>query len=323
MGEKFKRQLQGMFNASALPSGDPAILDRLNKAAVYFEGKFTTILNPWLENITVESDNKEIRKSIHDLIKQLREESALKRAGILSCRKGFSPGEYLQALATAAMSAAQAKPKAPSVTYSQADVGHPELFEALRQWRKEKAAEEGVAHYQILHQKTLVQIAVHLPDTLTALKQVKGIGKRLAARFGEELIGLVSDYRRRHGIETVSLPEPVAGPSPQQPAAKPAVKEDTKQASLELFQSGLTLSQIAARRGLSYQTVEKHLAHFVARGELKIELIVDDAKRRIIEKKIADLRTRSLKELKTALGEGCTYADIRMVLSYLEYISRP
>ncbi len=319
VGEKFKRQLQGMFNASVLPSDDPAIVDRLRKAVVYFEGKFTTILTPWIENIAVESDNKEICKNIIELIKQLREESALKRAGIVSCRKGFSPGEYLQALATAAMSAAQPKTKAPAVTYSQADVGHPELFEALRQWRAEKAAEQGVAHYQILHQKTLIQIAVHLPDTLTALKQIKGIGKRLAARFGDELTGLVADYRRRHGIETVALPEPVAPAPPQFPKTASATTEGTKQASLDLFQSGLTLSQIAARRGLSYQTIEKHLAFFVAQGQLKIDRVVDEAKRRIIEKKIAALGTRSLKALKTALGEACTYADIRMVLAHLEY----
>jgi hypothetical protein len=313
--------LQGLFNAERMPSADGAVLDRLNKASVYFEEKFAAIFSPWLETIGVESDNKEIRKNIHDALKQLREECAVKRSGVRSCRNGFAPGEYLRALSTAAMAVGQPKPKPATVTYAQADVGHPELFEALRQWRKEKAAEQGVAHYQILHQKTLVQIAVHLPDTLAALKQIKGIGKRLAARFGDELIAWVADYRRRHGIETVALPAPAAG-SPSQPSVeKPAVKEETRQATLDLFQSGLSLSQIADRRGLSYQTIEKHLAFFVARCELKIDRVVPDEKRPIIEKKIADLRTRSLKELKTALGEQYSYADIKMVLAHLEYLA--
>jgi hypothetical protein len=322
VGDKFKRQLQGMFNGDRLPSADGAIRDRLNKAAVYFEEKFATILSPWLENIGVESDNKEIRKSVHDTLKLLREECSVKRAGVLACRDGFSPGTYLRALSTAAMAAGQPKPKAASVTYTQADVGHPELFEALRQWRKEKAAEEGVAHYQILHQKTLVQIAVHLPASLADLKAIKGIGKRLAARFGEELIGLVSDYRRKHGIQTVALPEPAAPTPPPEPKTAPVVKEDTKKASFELFQASLSIPQIAAQRGLSIQTIEKHLAFYVTHGELPLCRLVSDEIRRAIEDQVTVLGTISLKELKTALGDGCSYADIKMVIAHLQWLSK-
>ena len=74
----------------------------------------------------------------------------------------------------------QAKPKAKTVVYSEADVSHPDLFETLRKWRKQKAAEEGIDHYQVLHQKTLVEIAIRLPDSISALKTIKGIGNRLA-----------------------------------------------------------------------------------------------------------------------------------------------
>ncbi len=322
VGEKFKRQLQGMFNRERLPAADGAILDRLNKAAAYFEEKFATILSPWIDNIAVESDNKEIRKNIHDALKQLREESTVKRAGVNSLREGFAPDRYLRALSTAAIAVDQPKPKAETATYSQADVGHPELFEALRQWRKEKAAEEGVAHYQILHQKTLVQIAVHLPDSLTALKKIKGIGKRLAARFGPELTALVAEYRRRHGIETVSLPEPTTPKPPDKPKEASAAKEDTKQASLELFQGGLTIHQVAARRGLSTTTIERHLAFFVAQGQLEIDRVVAHEKRQAVEQTIAGIHTKSLKELKMALGHDCSYADIKMVLAHIESQSR-
>ncbi|MBI5897062.1 MAG: helix-turn-helix domain-containing protein, partial [Desulfobacterales bacterium] len=323
VGDKFKRQLQSMSSGGLAPGADPAILDRLNKAAVYFEEKFATILAPWLENIAVESDNKEIRKSIHDAIKQLREESAVKLAGVRSCREGFSPGQYLRALSAAAMAVGQPKPKAEAATYSQADVGHPELFEALRQWRKEKAAEESVAHFQILHQKTLVQIAVHLPDSLTGLKKIKGIGKRLAAKYGQELTALVADYRRRHGIEKVCLPEPGTPAPPQAPKAATAAQEETKKVSLELFQSGLTIPQIATRRGLSITTIERHLAFFVAQGQLEIDQMVAHEKRRAVEQKITCLRTKSLKELKMALGHDCSYAEIKMVLAHLERLAQP
>lgn len=314
VGEKFKRQLQGMFTEGRQPAADPAVLKRLAKAVVYFEEKFSDVLSPWLEDFTVDTDNKEVRKQIRDVIKQLKEEAAVKLAGVVSCREGFSPNRYLRSLSVAAMEAGQA-PKAPTPVYSEADVGHPELFEKLREWRKRKASEEGVALYQVLHQKTLVQIAVHLPDSLAALKKIKGIGERLAARYGVELTTLVSDYRRENRIEEVSLPEPVA--------VTPPKKQDTKRATLEAFRQGLTIPGIAAQRALAVSTIEGHLAHWVSTGELEISRVVPDERRRAMERKIAGMQGKSLSEMKAALGDGFSYGEIKMVLAHLKHSQEP
>ncbi|MCF8063302.1 MAG: helix-turn-helix domain-containing protein [Deltaproteobacteria bacterium] len=313
VGERFKRQLQGMFDQCREPAGDLAIRERLGKAAGYFEERFKTILSPSIEGFSVETDNKEVREDVQDAARQLGQEAAVKLAGVLSCRDGFSPGRYLRALSVAAMEAEKPRAKA-APAYTEADVGHPELFEALRQWRKHKAQDEGVPPYRVLHQRTLVQIAVHLPDTLADLKRVRGIGKQLAARYGEELTALVADYRREHGIESVTLPEPA---HPQPPKEKP--KEDTKKITLEAFQQGLTIPRIAAERGLANATIEGHLAHFVARGELDIHDVVSEDKRRAIERQIETTRGRSLKKLKEALDD-CTYGEIKLVLAHLEHL---
>jgi hypothetical protein len=319
VGEKFKRQLQGMFIDGCQPAADPVILERLAKSTVYFQEKFAEILSPCLENLAVEADNKEIRQNILDAVRQLKEESAVELAGVLSCRSGFSPGGYLRALSAAAIEAGQPKPKAEAVTYSRADVGHPELFETLREWRKQKAAAEGLAHYQVMHQKTLVQIAVHRPDSVAALRKIKGIGKRLAARYGPELASLVADYRRKHLINAVVLPEPAAGTQLPERRAEPAVKADTKRVSLQLFQGGATIHQIAAQRGLAVSTIEGHLAFFVERGELEIGKVIRDEKRRTIVQKIAGMQGASLRELKTVLGDDCSYGEIKMVIAHLKY----
>jgi hypothetical protein len=323
IGENFKRQLQGMFSGKGQPAGDPAILERLAKASGYFQEKFTTILTPYLENVEVETDNKEIRKKINDTVKQLRVESAVKLAAVESCRDGFSPERYLRALSAAALDTGETRPKTGTALYSEADVGHPELFDRLREWRREKAATEGLAHFQVMHQKTLVQIAVHLPDSIAALKKIKGIGPRLAELYGQELTALVADYRREHGIQEVALPEPAAtAPSPER-KAPPLVKEDTKKVSLAMFERGLTLPSIAAERGLALSTIEGHLAFFVSCGELEIGKVVADEKRRIITQQIADSPEKSLKELKMALGDDCSYGEIRLVLAHLKHPEQP
>jgi hypothetical protein len=320
IGEKFKRQLQGMFTPSVQPAADPAILERITKASAYFEDKFARILSPLIENFAIETDNKEIRRKITDAAKLLKEETAIKLAAVRSCREGFAPEKYLRALSAAAMASGPAKAKPPTVLYSEADVGHPELFESLRQWRKRKAEEEGIAHFQVMHQKTLVQIAVRLPDSLPALKEIKGIGKRLAERYGRDITAMVAAYRQKQGIEEVTLPEPSVAPSAGKPKTKPPAVEDTKKVSLELFQRGLTIPQIAAERSLAIATIEGHLAHYVSQGELEIGRLVTDTKRRTIEEKMAGMRGKSLKKIREALGSDCSYGEIKLVLAHLEHL---
>ena len=81
--------------------------------------------------------------------------------------------------------------------YSEADVEHPELFKALKKWRAKKAKELDLAHFQILHQRTLIQIAVALPGNLIELRKIHGVGKMTVQKYGEELVGLVGEYRVR------------------------------------------------------------------------------------------------------------------------------
>jgi hypothetical protein len=323
IGERFKRQLQGMFTDGIQPAADPAIQERLAKSTVYFQERFAEILSPYLENTAVETDNREIRKKILDAVEQLREETAVRLAGVLSCRNGFSPGRYLRAISAAAIEAGPPRPKAKGVTPSQADGGHSELFAALREWRHKKAAEKGLAPYQVMHQKTLVQIAAHLPDSIAALKRIRGIGKRLAANYGAELAAMVADYRRKHSISETPRPEPEAAPPPQKERAGPAAKADTKRVSLQLLQHGASIPQIAAQRGLAFSTIEGHLAFFIAQGELEIGKVVADEKRRTIEQKIAKMQGASLKELKTALGDDCSYGEIKLVLAHLQHSMHP
>ena len=319
IGERFKRQLQGMFTDGSHTADDPAVMERLTKASRYFQDKFDEILSACVEHIVVETDNKEIRKKINDAVTHLREEAAVKLAGVRSCRELFSPERYLRALSAAGMASGRTGAKTRTVTYSEADVGHPELFETLREWRNRKAAEEGIARHQVLHRKTLVQIAVRLPDSLSALKKIKGIGTRLAQRYGDELTNMVVDYRRNHGIEEVMLPEPAAGPPRDESEAKPSVKRDTRKVSLALFEEGRSIPRIASERGLAVSTIEGHLAYFVANGELELGKVLTDEKRRVIEEKITDSQEKSLKELKKSLGDGYSYGEIKLVLAHLEH----
>ncbi len=321
IGENFRRQLQGLFSDGVKPQSDNVVLERLAKASAYFQEKISTVLSADIENIQIETDNKEIRKKINNTIKQLLEEIPVKLAGVKSCQNDFSPSQYLRAVSVAGLNTSQPKKKTQTATYSEEDVGHPILFQSLKDWRSRKAAEEEVAHFLVLHQKTLIQIAIHLPDTLAALQKIKGIGKKLAERYGDDLVELVSGYRKEHNIKEVILP--LLKPSLEIVEVKEKAKEkakekiDTKKVSLELFNKGLTIDQISSERGLTRATIEKHMASLIESGELEISEFLEDDRRKTIEEIVSGMLDKPLKEMKIALGDGYAYGEIQLVRAHL------
>jgi ATP-dependent DNA helicase RecQ len=68
------------------------------------------------------------------------------------------------------------------------------LFEALRAWRREKAALLSVPAYLIYPDKTLQEIARTLPQSAADLRNIRGIGEAKAQRFGLETLSIVEKF---------------------------------------------------------------------------------------------------------------------------------
>lgn len=326
IGANFRRQLQALFKEDRLPAGDHLVLERIKKASIYFQDKFITGIAEYCPKMQVETDNKEIRKKARNLCKYLQEETAVKLAGVKSCEGGFSASDYLRAIANASIKVANSGKShmvsSQAATYSEADISHQELFQSLKQWRAAKAKESGVPHFQILHQKTLVQIAVNLPDSMEALISIKGIGKKLSEKYGQELIGLVLSYREENNIVAVVLP---AGPvdadgdhGKQKKKRRVDPEKPSRKISLELFEQGLNLPQIAEQRNLVLSTVEGHLADCVRDGEISVEGLISGDRQRVIEEKFSQSIEQKLSAIKRTLGGDYSYAEIKFVQAHLQ-----
>ena len=68
------------------------------------------------------------------------------------------------------------------------------LFEALRGWRRERAAEQHVPPYVIFHDVTLSAIARQRPATADALAKVSGVGQTKLKRYGADVLKLVHEH---------------------------------------------------------------------------------------------------------------------------------
>ncbi len=81
------------------------------------------------------------------------------------------------------------------------------VLQALAQWREEQSRERDRPKGWLLRDDAMIDIARHRPDTLDALKQIRGLNERLLARSGENLIDLVRDAA---GTRPQPLPDQVS-----------------------------------------------------------------------------------------------------------------
>ncbi|MEA3203215.1 MAG: ATP-dependent helicase RecQ [Thermoplasmata archaeon] len=84
-----------------------------------------------------------------------------------------------------------------------ADPGHPapdpaldrlqqRAFDALRDWRRDRARMEGVPPYFIASDRSLREVARARPATLETLRGLRGFGPVKTAKFGTEILEVVA-----------------------------------------------------------------------------------------------------------------------------------
>ncbi len=76
-----------------------------------------------------------------------------------------------------------------------AEVTHasPALVDALKAWRRQRAASDGVPAYIVLSDAHLEGIANRRPESLAALAGCTGIGPTKLERYGDEIIAVIAD----------------------------------------------------------------------------------------------------------------------------------
>jgi hypothetical protein len=324
VSEKFKSQLQGLFQEDTEPETDKRIQERAAKASVWFQDKFSKVFSDLVEKLYVETDNKELGKRINIGLENLKQEIKVKLAGVKSCKKGFVLVDYLHGVSTAKVDLSSKKikkPKAP--VYSESDIDHPELFQELKEWRTDKAKQDGVPAFFIMHQKVLVQIVINLPQNADELEKLPGMGPKTIEKYGEDILDMVVEYRKQHKITKVILPEPADIPEKKVSGKKSQPGLDTKKISFDMFNDGLSMAQIAAKRELAESTIEGHLGFFVEQGELDIDKLVSPEKQKTIKKTLVQNHVNPLRTVKDKLGskDNYSYGDIKLVISYLKYLA--
>jgi len=301
--EKFRPQMEKMIACGDFAEKNIPLQERLVKAANYFSEQTEEMIEKPFKDVGFESDNQSIRKNLNDKLIRFEKQLSIKKTCLKKIKKGFNIKEYLETRARASIEK-QHLTKGNSA--EALNVKNPEFYKILKDWRKQKQIETGLAESQILRYKVMAGIAGKLPSTAAELKAVKGMGGSKMAYFGREILGLIMDYRYQKGMDIpVNAREEVT-----------LAGLNTKEVSLKMFREGLTIKEISKKRNLAISTIEDHLTHFVRQGKLDIFRIIDHSKYNIIAKCLKEnANAESLTDIKNKLGNEFSYGEIRMVLA--------
>jgi ATP-dependent DNA helicase RecQ len=67
-----------------------------------------------------------------------------------------------------------------------------DLVTKLKDWRRSISQDTGLPAYMILHDRTIIDIAVKIPLTSQDLEKVMGLGPAKIMKYGEDILSLVS-----------------------------------------------------------------------------------------------------------------------------------
>ena len=209
--------------------------------------------------------------------------------------------------------AARQERKSKSVESSQDPAYDKNLFEELRTLRLSIASKENVPPYIVFPDTTLVDLATYLPMKFEHLHRISGFGEIKIQKYGNEFLDVVSDYCFRNNIETK-----IDEKTPKRERLKPYVEKttDTKRSSLELFNEGFSIEEIAQKRNLTMGTVGSHIAHFILTGEVNILKLVNEEKLPVIIDAVKQYGDKELGLLKNTLGDDYSFTEIRAAINY-------
>jgi ATP-dependent DNA helicase RecQ len=172
------------------------------------------------------------------------------------------------------------------------------LFERLRRLRKHIADSHSLAPYVIFPDSSLKLMAQLQPQTLQEFARISGVGSHKLQQYGDPFVSEIRAFCQEQKLP-VSLPS------------------KSNLITLQFYQQGLKVQEIAQRRGLAVSTIYSHLCELIEMNQpIDINQLVHVTKQEKIVQAIQKLGEGSLTNLKEYLGEHYSYDEIKLVRAW-------
>ncbi len=146
-----------------------------------------------------------------------------------------------------------------------------ELFELLREKRKQLADKDDVPPYAIFPDTTLIEMAYYFPKSKDSLDALYGVGAVKLKKFGDAFIGIIKTFTADHDIM-----------ERQKTLIKKVREEEKKEKYItvaESFNAGSSISLLSEEHGTKEVTILSHLKKYLDEGnELRLEGLLQASK---------------------------------------------
>ncbi|HLO88366.1 MAG TPA: DNA helicase RecQ [Nostocaceae cyanobacterium] len=180
------------------------------------------------------------------------------------------------------------------------------LMQKLRSLRKQLADEQSVAPYVIFPDSTLRLMAQLQPQTLTEFSKLSGVGSHKLAQYGEKFLAEILAYCQEQGL----LVQHVNSTN----SSIYNILSDTEVYTLNLYQQGLSIAEIADKRNIRPSTIIRHLSDLIEKNQpIDINQLVPPERQKLILQVLNTLGDISLTPIKEYLGADYSFDEIRLV----------
>ena len=188
------------------------------------------------------------------------------------------------------------------------------LFEALRTFRRQEAAEKGVPPFVIFGDATLRELAKVRPSTPKALMGIKGIGTQKRQQYGRAVLTIIQKYCEKHGMQMdIGQDRPAPTPRPAKSIS------NAKEQAFELFRKQCSIRRTAAAINRAESTTVQYLVEFIQQENVaSSEAWVDRRTADKIERAIKSIGSKQLKLIFDHLKGQVDYQQIRIVLTCMK-----
>ncbi len=186
------------------------------------------------------------------------------------------------------------------------------LFQHLRALRKRIADEQGVPPYVVFPDASLRAMAKYRPQSRAQFSQMPGVGSRKLEAYFTPFVDEIYSYCTLHNL-SMGLEMERASKKEPQSSAPPTITVPTRQVTLEMYQRGLSIEEIATERNLKTTTIEGHIAELIEMGEIvDVERLVRPERYEVIAQALQSIGSETLKPVKEYLGDEYSYGEIRI-----------
>jgi ATP-dependent DNA helicase RecQ len=172
------------------------------------------------------------------------------------------------------------------------------LLERLKRLRKHLADTNSVPPYVIFPDSSLRLMAYIQPQNLADFAKISGVGSYKLQQYGNSFISEIRAF-----CQEQSLPS--------------ALPSSTQMKTLQFYQQGLSLIEIANTRNLSNNTIVEHLVELIElKQPIDLDILVTPDKQAAILQEFDRNGDQPLKVVKEILGEDYSYDEIKFARAW-------